>query len=86
MKKLAIIAMFMSALSLGGCVDRNEAIAYASRAHPECGNYRSLSHNHSEGGSQTEIQMVCGKVTRSITVKCQFGWGLFSDTTCHENN
>ena len=84
MKKFLIIA-FLSALMLGGCVNPDIAVAYASRAHPECINHRKI--NHSVGGvSQTEVSMKCDGVNKSITVKCVFGWGIISDTTCHENN
>ena len=89
MKKL-MIAMFLSAMMLGGCVESSTAVEYAARAHPECTDHRKV--NHSSGGqSQTEVSMKCkdpdGKhFVKSITIKCNFGWGIMSDTTCHENN
>jgi len=86
MKKMMIVA-FLSALMFSGCVNPDVAVAYAQRAHPECTNHHKISHNYGgEKGSQTEVAMTCGKVNRSITVKCNFGWGVISDTTCHENN
>lgn len=85
---LALCGLFFI-LSLNGCVGPNEAVSYAQRAYPECSGHNSLSHNYGGGesqGSQTEVSMTCGEVRKSITVKCVFGWGVFSDTTCHENN
>lgn len=82
-KKLLLLPLFLALLP--ACVDANVAIRYAERAHPECGSFNKISHRLS-GESQTEISMVCDGVKRSITVKCIHGFGLFADTTCHENN
>lgn len=71
--------------TLGGCVSSDTAVEYAERAHPECDNHVSLNHQLAST-SQTEVQMTCEDTKRSITVKCIFGWGIISDTTCHENN
>ena len=78
-------------LLLAGCVSRDTAVEYAQRAHPECSDHSALNHNYNPGdsqkaGSQTEVQMVCEGQKKSITVKCIHGFGIFSDTTCHENN
>jgi hypothetical protein len=73
-------------LLLAGCVSRDTAVGYAQRAHPECSDHSALNHNYTEAGSQTEVQMVCESQKKSITVKCIHGFGIFSDTTCHENN
>jgi len=76
-------------LLLTGCVSEDTAVSYARRAHPECSGHDALSHRWAET-SQTEVSMVCGPpdqpVRRSITVKCVHGFGIFADTTCHENN
>lgn len=83
MKKI----LFLLPLLLTGCVSSSTAVGYAKRAHPECEDHHSLSHNYGgEHGSQTEVQMTCGGTKKSITVKCIHGFGIISDTTCHENN
>lgn len=59
---------------------------YARRAFPECADFRTLNHRWSKT-SQTEISMVCPEGSRrSVTIKCVHGWGVWADTTCHENN
>ena len=79
--------IFLMLVLMSGCVTEDVAVSYAERAHPECANHHSMSHNYNnKGPSQTEVQMTCGETKRSITVKCIFGWGIISDTTCHENN
>lgn len=87
MKKL----LALSVLLLAGCVSKDTAVAYAQRAHPECADHQALNHSYSPGqseraGSQTEVQMTCDGQQKSITVKCIHGFGIISDTTCHENN
>jgi len=83
---LILLALFL----MVSCVSQNTATSYAQRAYPDCSNFTSLNHSYSSGdqsnGSQTEVSMVCGEAKKSITVKCIHGWGIFSDTTCHENN
>ena len=87
MKNIVMFAGLTYMIFVGGCVSSDVAVAYAERAHPECTNHRSLNHSYGgEGGSQTEVQMKCDDVNRSITVKCIYGHGIISDTTCHENN
>lgn len=87
MRKMMILALVVG---LCGCVDDGVARNYAQRAHPECERFSVESHMW-QPESQTEISMTCpteegGEARRSITIKCIFGWGFFSDTTCHENN
>lgn len=79
------IAIALIATTCAACVDKDTAVSFARRAHPDCEKYHALSHRYS-GTSQTEVSMECKGTTRSITIKCVFGWGLISDTTCHENN
>jgi len=81
---ILIAAMFM----LSGCVSSDAATSYAARAYPDCTNHQSLGHHYGgeNGASQTEVRMTCDGVNKSITVKCVFGFGIISDTTCHENN
>ena len=75
------------ALLLSGCVSEDTAVGYAERAYPECSGHRALAHHYSpDSVSQTEVQMTCEGVPKSITVKCVFGFGIISDTTCHRNN
>lgn len=84
--RIFLISVFTS-LMLTGCVAPDTAVAYAQRAHPDCTDFRKLSHHYGgEQGSQTEVAMTCNGQERSITVKCIFGMGFFSQTTCHENN
>jgi hypothetical protein len=68
------------------CVSSDIAYDYAKRSHPECQDIKTLGHNHTKDGSLTEVSLTCGENTRSISVKCIFGLGVFSDTVCHENN
>ena len=87
MKKMIILPVLL----LTGCVPSNVAVDYANRAHPECTDHQALNHSYSSGrndtsGSQTEVQMTCDGQRKSITVKCIHGFGIVSDTTCHENN
>lgn len=85
MKKFIAVIGFVAAMS--GCVKAPEAAAYAVRAHPECTGHTVVAHSYGgEGQSMTEVQMTCGGNTRSITIKCKYGFGLISDTVCHENN
>lgn len=92
MKKFFLFAVAF--LALPACVSAPTAVDYAQRAHPDCSGFHSINHSYSSGGnspgSQTEVGMVCAddgaEVERSITVKCIHGWGVISDTTCHENN
>ena len=70
---------------LVGCVSEDVAVSYAERAHPECTEHSPVNHILARE-SQTEVSMLCEEQRRSITVKCIFGWGIFADTTCHENN
>ena len=91
MKNINLIFVVSALFALvGGCVSPNEALGYAQRAHPECRDFRKVAHAHTEvagtAGSQTEVSMECDGVRRSVTVKCVFGLGVVSDTTCHENN
>lgn len=84
MKKFALVfaVLFVSAC---GVVHSDTPLAFAQRAHPECKNFDVVSHRLQEN-SLTEVSMQCNEVQRSITVKCQFGWGLIADTVCYENN
>lgn len=82
---MRIIAV-LSLLALSACVSADVATSYAERAHPECESHYPIGHNYGNRKSQTEVGMVCDGAKRSITVKCIHGWGIFSDTTCHENN
>lgn len=75
----------LAALLLSGCVDKATAVDYARRAHPECTGHRSLAHRLSET-SKTEVEMKCDGKIRTVAVKCEYGFGIFADTTCHENN
>lgn len=87
MKKIFLALATLTVLSIS-CVQPNVAVQYAQRAHPECKEFKNVNHSYnSDGGpSLTEVAMTCGDVHKSISVKCKFGWGLISDTTCHENN
>lgn len=80
--------MIFLSLLLVGCVSSETSVGYAERAHPDCTGHRALSHSYGgeNSSAQTEVQMTCDGQTRSITVKCRFGWGIISDTVCHENN
>ena len=78
-------------LLLAGCVSKETAVEYAQRAHPECSRHWALNHHHSPGqydrqSSLTEVRMTCDGRQKSITVKCIHGFGIISDTICHENN
>jgi hypothetical protein len=84
MKKLMLGFVVVFALGCG-VVHSDTALGYAKRAHAECKDFSVLAHRMTEN-SLTEIQMTCGEIKKSITVKCQFGWGLIADTVCHENN
>jgi len=86
MRPMRFAALFML-VATSACVGEDPPRAYAQRAHPECADFRVESHVL-DSPSQTEVSMVCGDGAprRSIAVKCIFGWGVFSDTTCHENN
>lgn len=82
-----IFTVAFVAFMLTGCVRPETAVAYAKRAYPECTGHSKMSHNYGgEKGSQTEVSMLCDGKRRSITVKCIHGFGIISDTTCHENN
>ena len=74
----------ISLLALG-CVTETIPRDYVMRAHPECENIRVDAHRLSQV-SQSEVSMDCGGERKTIAVKCQFGWGILADTTCHENN
>lgn len=83
-----LLAVLILAL-VTGCVEPQVAVSYAERAYPECSGFWQESHNYGGShGSQTEVSMQCPDQTRrkSVTVKCIHGWGIISDTTCHENN
>ena len=84
-----IIVLVICALVFGlfmGNVDEGVPLTYAQRAHPACTGLEVETHRWSST-SQTEVSMVCPDETRkSVTVKCVFGWGVFSETTCHINN
>jgi hypothetical protein len=86
MKKLiGILALTV----LSGCVGEDVAKGYAERAHPECTDHQALNHTYTSGdssASQTEVTMLCDGTKRSVTIKCIHGFGIISDTTCHENN
>lgn len=77
--------LVLASMALGGCVAADTAVDYAQRAHPECRGHFARAHRLS-GTSKTEIEMQCGKTARTITIKCEWGWGILADTTCHENN
>jgi hypothetical protein len=79
MKKILITFL------LAGCVSRSTPLDYAKRAHPECENHQVTAHRN-EPESQSEVTMTCDGVTKTIAVKCIHGFGIVSDTTCHENN
>ena len=85
-----ICTFILISLTMFGCVEADEAVGYAIRSHPECLEHHALSHhygNSSENSqSQTEVSMICNGQPKSITVKCMFGFGILSSTTCHENN
>lgn len=80
---LALIAALATS-----CVDPNVPLAFAQRAHPECEKFLVLAHSYDgeKSDSLTEINMKCGEFSKSVTVKCRFGFGCISDTVCHENN
>lgn len=83
--------LFVVSLLLASCVSADTAVGYAKRAHPDCSDFKYLAHSYNSGsketrGSQTEVQMTCSGVTKSVTVKCIHGFDVISDTTCHENN
>lgn len=79
------LALILAVVAIAGCVDADTAVEYARRAHPECSNHRKVSHRLSDV-SLTEVSMMCDGTPKSISVKCVFGFGVLSDTTCHENN
>lgn len=91
MNRLLMLLLAVAMLALPGCVGEGPPMQYAQRAHPECHSFQVLNHRL-DSISQTEVRMSCpdesnaATVDRSITIKCIFGWGLLSDTTCHENN
>lgn len=77
-------------LLLTGCVSKDVALEYARKAHPECKNHAVTAHRLS-GTSKTNVEMTCKDANgepmrRAIAIKCEYGWGFVSDTTCHENN
>lgn len=72
-------------LGLSGCVSEGPPLDYAHRAYPECLDHHVLAQQYAEV-SLTEVSMTCDGVERSVTIKCAFGWGLISDTTCWVNN
>ena len=75
----------MLLLILLACVTPAVPEAYARRAHPECEAVRVAGHQLAST-SVTEVDMVCGGAPRTIAVKCEFAFGILSDTVCHENN
>jgi hypothetical protein len=85
MKQFFLLMVACVALGLSGCVWEQTAVDYAQRAHPECASFEALNHQLQKR-AETEVSMVCGDVTKSITIKCTHGWGILSNTTCHENN
>ena len=72
-----------------GCVFEGTAVEEAEDLFSECKSFEALKHHFGSGDkgySRTKIRMTCPKGTRVEIVKCDFGWGLFSDTTCWKNN
>ncbi len=77
----------LALVTLSGCVDSSTAVDYARRAHPECTSFGHSAHRlSSESKTEVNISGCKGGRDRTITIKCTFGYGLFADTTCHENN
>jgi hypothetical protein len=87
MKKFLFSIVFLAAVT--ACVPPEVAVSYAQRAHPECTEFKKMNHSFGsgkDGASLTEVAMKCGDARKSITVKCHYGMGCVSDTTCYENN
>jgi outer membrane lipoprotein-sorting protein len=70
------------------CVFEDTAVEEAGDLFPKCENFEALKHHFGgeKGYSRTKVQMKCPGGTRVEIVKCDFGWGVFSDTTCWKNN
>lgn len=82
--------ILLAVLICSACVDQETALAYARSAHPECSKHRVIGHQLASV-SKTNVSMVCRDaqgqdVKRTTAIKCEFGWGILSDTVCHENN
>ena len=78
--------LLLSMLLMTGCVTSDVPESYAERAHPTC-KAEVTAHTLAKT-SESEVYLSnCEKEEdRTIAVKCTFGWGIISDTVCHENN
>ena len=90
--KYALILVLTILVS--SCVMQDTPLEYAVLESPECTNHTVESHNYGSAAankntpnrSTTNITMVCNGKKIMTSYKCNFGWGIISDTTCHKNN
>tara|TARA_B100000029_G_scaffold371504_1_gene365456 strand:+ start:903 stop:1178 length:276 start_codon:yes stop_codon:yes gene_type:complete len=79
---------------VSGCVMPDTVLEYAVLESPNCTDHTVESHNYGAAAankntpnrSTTNITMICDGQKTMTSYKCEFGWGIISDTTCHKNN
>ena len=86
MKKIFVLFLLTF---LSACVSEETAVSEAQDLFPECSEFRALKHHYGSGHesySRTKVKMDCPKGPVVKVIKCDFGFGIISDTTCWENN